>query len=102
MRFSFTTAPCGWLRGSDDIRYNLSVAEARTKDRIEEIPAFFLTEWARGCAPHDELHGLERAVARRAGLARWGCFCLYLLAPRLSLRKAGFYGTARRCGGCSS
>jgi len=36
--------------GSDDIRYNLSVAEARTKDRIEEIPAFFLTEWARACA----------------------------------------------------
>ena len=28
--------------GSDDIRYNLSVAEARTKDNIEQIPEFFL------------------------------------------------------------
>lgn len=34
--------------GSDDIRYNLSVAEARTKDNIEQIPEFFLTEWMRG------------------------------------------------------
>lgn len=78
--------------GSDDIRYNLSVAEARTKDNIERIPEFFLVVWMRG-------------VRHAMGSAAWtvlslvllvcalGAFLFYLLAPRLSLRKAGFYGT---------
>lgn len=78
--------------GNDDIRYNLSVAEARAKDRIEAIPDFFLTEWVR-------------AVRRTMSCTAWsllslaalvlalGLFLLYLLATRLSLRKAGFYGT---------
>lgn len=34
--------------GNDDIRYNLSVAESRTKDRIEAIPEFSLRN---GCVP---------------------------------------------------
>lgn len=78
--------------GSDDIRYNLSVAEARTKDNIERIPEFFFVAWLRG-------------VRQTMGCAAWtvlslvllacalALFLLYLLAPRLSLRKAGFYGT---------
>ncbi|WP_281524600.1 tetratricopeptide repeat protein [Alistipes dispar] len=79
--------------GSDDIRYNLSVAEARTKDRIEEIPAFFLTEWVR--AVRRTMSCTAWSVLSLAALAfALGLFLLYLLAPRLSLRKAGFYGTA--------
>ena len=79
--------------GNDDIRYNLSVAEARTKDRIEEIPAFFLTEWAR--AVRRTMSCTAWSVLSLAALAfALGLFLLYLLAPRLSLRKAGFYGTA--------
>ena len=79
--------------GSDDIRYNLSVAEARTKDRIEEIPAFFLTEWAR--AVRRTMSCTAWSVLSLAALAfALGLFLLYLLAPRLSQRKAGFYGTA--------
>ena len=31
--------------GSDDIRYNLSVAGARTKDNIEQIQEFLLSVW---------------------------------------------------------
>lgn len=78
--------------GNDDIRYNLSVAEARAKDRIEAIPDFFLTEWIR-------------AVRRTMSCTAWSVlslaalvltlelFLIYLLAQRLSLRKGGFYGT---------
>lgn len=78
--------------GNDDIRYNLSVAEARTKDTIEDIPEFFLVSWLRdvrhtmGCTAWSVLS----LAALLCGLA---LFLLYLLASRLALRKAGFYGT---------
>ena len=36
--------------GNDDIRHNLSVAEARTKDNIEDIPEFFFVTWMREVA----------------------------------------------------
>ena len=78
--------------GNDDIRYNLSVAESRTKDRIEAIPEFFLTEWVRAVrhTMSCTAWSLFSLVALAVALA---LFLLYLLAPRLSLRKAGFYGT---------
>lgn len=78
--------------GSDDIRYNLSVAEAMTKDNIEAIPEFFLVSWLRavrhvmGCTSWSVLSLV-------ALLSMLGLFLLYLLAQRLSLRKVGFYGT---------
>lgn len=78
--------------GNDDIRYNLSVAEARTKDDIVEIPEFFLVEWVRGVR-----HTMSCTAWSALSLASLACalalFLLYLLAQRLSLRKAGFYGT---------
>ena len=78
--------------GNDDIRYNLEVAEARTKDNIEEIPEFFLTGWLRGVrhAMSCTAWSLFSLVALVCALA---LFLLYLLARRLSLRKTGFYGT---------
>lgn len=78
--------------GNDDIRYNLSVAEAMTKDNIEDIPEFFLVSWLRavrhtmGCTSWSILSLV-------ALLCMLGLFLLYLLSQRLSLRKAGFYGT---------
>lgn len=78
--------------GNDDIRYNLGVAEAMTKDNIEAIPEFFLASWLRavrhvmGCTSWSILSLV-------ALLAALGLFLLYLLAQRLPLRKAGFYGT---------
>lgn len=78
--------------GNDDIRYNLSVAEARTKDNIEEIPEFFLTSWLR-----DIRHTMSCTAWSLFSLSALVCalalFLLYLLAQRLSLRKVGFYGT---------
>lgn len=77
--------------GNADARYNLSVAEARTKDKIERIPEFFLTEWFRnirrtmGCTAWSILS----LVSLACGL---GLALLYLLAQRLTWRKIGFYG----------
>ncbi len=76
----------------EDARHNLSVAEARTKDTIDRIPAFFLTEWVA-------------SVRGLAGSTAWTVLSLmllvlllalllfFLLAGRLVLRKVGFYGT---------
>ena len=78
--------------GSNDIRYNLSVAEARTKDNIAQIPAFFLTQWLRdirhamSCTAWTVLSLAALAIALTALL-------LFLLAQRMRPRKAGFYTT---------
>ena len=62
------------------------------QNNIEQIPEFFFTEWMRG-------------VRRLMSCTAWSVFSLaalvcalalflaYLLAQRLPLRKAGFYGT---------
>lgn len=78
--------------GNDDIRYNLQVAEARTKDKIEEIPEFFLAKWIRGVR-HTMSCTAWSILSLAALVCALGLFLLYLLASRLSLRKAGFYGT---------
>lgn len=78
--------------GDDDIRYNLRVAESRTKDKIEAIPEFFAVTWMRdirhimGCTSWSLLSLVFLTCAL-------GLFLVYLLASRLPLRKAGFYGT---------
>lgn len=78
--------------GNDDIRYNLGVAEARTKDTIEQIPEFFFITWLR-----DVRHTMSCTAWSIFSLVALVCMLslilLYLLAQRLSLRKAGFYGT---------
>jgi Putative Zn-dependent protease, contains TPR repeats len=78
--------------GNDDIRYNLGVAEARTKDNIEDIPEFFFVTWMR-----DIRHLMGCTSWSVLSLSLLACalvlFLLYLLAQRLSLRKLGFYGT---------
>ncbi|MCM1300197.1 MAG: tetratricopeptide repeat protein [Alistipes senegalensis] len=78
--------------GNADARYNLAVAEARTKDRIERVPEFFLTEWFRSIrrTMSSTAWSVLSLAALACGLA---AFLLYLLAQRLSMRKAGFYGT---------
>lgn len=76
----------------DDIRYNLAIAENLAKDKIDEVPEFFLKAWMRRVRNSlDEnawtlLSILFFAAALALGL-------LFLLARRTPLRKAGFYGT---------
>lgn len=78
--------------GDEDIRYNLRVAESRTKDRIEQIPEFFLTSWVRSVR-HSMSCTAWSVFSLVALAAALGLFLLYLLARRMSLRKTGFYGT---------
>ena len=77
----------------EDVRYNLAVAEGRTKDRIEAIPEFFLTGWLRTMRMW--LGGTAWTVVSLVLLALTAaCVLLYLLAQPLPLRKAGFWGMA--------
>ena len=75
----------------DDIRYNLSIAEARTQDRIESVPVFFVKRWIV-------------SLGRSVGSNTWAvlslvffalmlfCTGVYLLLRRVSFQKAGFCG----------
>ena len=83
--------------GDEDIRYNLAVAEARTKDTIERIPEFAWTTWVR--ALRRTMNATAWTVLSLVALAATGELVLvYLLARRLSLRKAGFYGLLAAAG----
>ena len=76
----------------EDAAYNLEIAEAQTKDKISQVPQFFLNRW---------LERLQRTLSCTA----WSVISLvflaltlvllllFLLGSRLAVRKAGFYGT---------
>ena len=75
----------------EDIRHNLALAEAQTKDRIAVVPEFFLNRWLRtvrnsmSCTAWSVLSIVSLAILLAFGL-------MFLLASRLGVRKAGFYG----------
>ena len=77
--------------GDDDIRHNLAMAEALTKDRIEQVPEFFLKTWLRSvrnmlsCSTWTVISLVMFALTLILAL-------LFVLAQRLTLRKTGFYG----------
>lgn len=78
--------------GSSDIRYNLSVAEARTKDTIDEIPEFFLTQWLRDIR-HTMSCAAWTVLSLAALVVALAMLLLFLLAQQLRVRKTGFYAT---------
>ncbi|MBR2026933.1 MAG: tetratricopeptide repeat protein [Alistipes sp.] len=75
----------------EDVLHNLAIAETRTKDKITAVPEFFLHRWMR-------------VVRNSVSCNAWGALSvlffaliltfvlLFLLASRLGVRKAGFYG----------
>lgn len=75
----------------EDIRHNLAIAEAQTKDRIVAIPEFFINRWLRtlrntmSCGTWSLLSLLFFGVLLSFML-------LFLLASRIRWRKVGFYG----------
>lgn len=75
----------------EDIRHNLAIAEAQTKDRIVAIPEFFINRWLRtlrntmSCGSWSLLSLLFFGVLLSFTL-------LFLLASRIRWRKVGFYG----------
>ena len=74
----------------DDIRHNLSLAEAKTKDRIIAIPEFFLSSWTRtmrnsmSCTAWSVWSLISLALVLAFGV-------LFLLASNIKIRKVGFY-----------
>lgn len=76
---------------NEDIRHNLALAEAQTKDRIAVVPEFFLNRWMRtvrntmSCAAWSILSLVAFATVLLFVL-------LFLLSSRIGVRKAGFYG----------
>ena len=75
----------------EDIRHNLALAEAQTKDRIVVIPEFFLNRWLRtlrnsmSCTAWSVLSLVWFGVLLAFGV-------LFLLASQVRWRKVGFYG----------
>ena len=54
--------------GDEDIRYNLSIAEARTQDRIESVPVFFVK--SGGSCRSDVPSGATRGPCRASCFSR--------------------------------
>lgn len=79
------------LRPSDrDASYNLEIANAQVRDKIEAIPEFFLIRWASDART---LLGSNAWAAASLGFLALtlASVLVYLLSQKLRLRKAGFY-----------
>lgn len=75
----------------EDIRHNLAIAEAQTKDRIAVIPEFFINRWLR--TMRNSMSCTAWSILSLVSFGVLLCFVLlFLLASRLRWRKAGFYG----------
>lgn len=76
----------------EDVRYNLSIAQSHTIDRIEQIPEFFLSRWMRTLRTtmSGTVWSLLSLLMLSLGLVS---LLFFLLSQRLALRKAGFYFT---------
>ena len=75
----------------EDIRHNLALAEAQTKDRITAIPEFFLNRWLR--TVRNSMSCMAWSVLSLVAFGVLLAFALlFLLASRLRWRKLGFYG----------
>jgi len=76
---------------NDDVRYNLAIAEAQTKDKIAVVPEFFLNRWMRGI--RNTMSCTAWSILSLAALAAIFAFALmFLLSERTAVRKTGFYG----------
>lgn len=76
---------------NDDVRYNLAIAEAQTKDKIAVVPEFFLNRWMRGI--RNSMSCTAWSVLSLAAFAAVFAFALlFLLSGRIAVRKTGFYG----------
>ncbi len=75
-----------------DVRYNLAVANGYVKDKIEQLPEFFLSRWIRALRT-----ALGPGAWTLISLAMLSCamaaFLLYMFSGRLRRRKAGFFAT---------
>ena len=74
----------------EDVRHNLAIAEAKTKDRITAIPEFFLNRWMR--TVRNSASCMAWSVLSIVAFGLLLAFALlFLLALNIKWRKAGFY-----------
>ncbi|MEI6898695.1 MAG: tetratricopeptide repeat protein [Bacteroidota bacterium] len=76
--------------GSEDIDFNLKVANNRIADKIEPIPEFFAKKWFRNAV---EFFPVDRwaTLVVLSFLIALGSFSLFILARTLLIRKTGFW-----------
>lgn len=75
----------------EDLVHNLAFAEARTKDKVAEMPEFFLNGWIRSV--RNTLSCTAWSVMSLVALGLFLAFVLlFLLASAIKVRKAGFFG----------
>lgn len=73
-----------------DIEYNLAVANSQIKDKIDEVPAFFVSRWMQ--AWRSSLDSNAWAVLSLVLLAlTLGSVLLFLLTERTGWRRTGFF-----------
>ncbi len=74
-----------------DTKYNIEVAQAETKDKIEAIPQFILAEWSEVVGSSLTIFGWSII-----SILAWGgiltFLIIFILSKQLSRRKMGFYG----------
>ena len=74
----------------EDVRHNLAIAEAQTKDRIAVIPEFFLHRWLR--IVRNAMSCMAWSMLSIVAFATLLVFALlFLLASNIKWRKVGFY-----------
>ena len=74
-----------------DARYNLLIAEARTRDKIGSVPQFFAKRWV--VSLWSSMGSNAWAVISVVMFAMcFGAVMLYLLSSKMLWRKTGFYG----------
>lgn len=76
--------------GNDDIRHNLSLANALIIDKIEPVPVFFLKQWWTGFYNLLSADAWAWISVLLFGLTLI-CLWLFLTARRMAWRKAGFF-----------
>jgi len=76
--------------GDEDIKVNIQFANAKTVDKVEEIPEFFITKWWHSfilALPADTLAIISVLLV----LAGFGLLILYRFTGSVTVKKASFY-----------
>lgn len=74
----------------EDIQYNLQMAKARSKDKIEPVPQFFIKRWTLAIGNLLSSNSWTM-LALFSALISMVSVLLWLISGRLSLRKLGFF-----------
>lgn len=77
--------------GDDDINFNIQFANARTVDKIDAAPQFFILGWWNAVILAFSLHTLA-IISILLFVAGFALLIYYLYAQSVSLKRSSFYG----------